>query len=68
MFWHIGGFDPARYTTDDQHELLAGGTLPSHLPSNHSPHFAPDPVLALPAAIAAMVTAARAELAMDSPA
>ncbi|WP_063056985.1 amidohydrolase [Nocardia salmonicida] len=65
VFWHIGGFDPARYTADDQHQLLAEGTLPSHLPSNHSPHFAPDPALALPAAIAAMVTAARAELAAD---
>ena len=53
VFWHIGGFDPARYTIDDRNHLLAEGTLPAHLPGNHSPHCAPDPVPALPAKRAA---------------
>ncbi|GAB0103677.1 M20 family metallopeptidase [Nocardia sp. JMUB6875] len=62
VFWHIGGIDPARFTEEDQIHMLTEGALPERFPSNHSPHFAPDPALALPAAITTMVTAARAEL------
>ncbi|MFE3795844.1 amidohydrolase [Nocardia tengchongensis] len=62
VFWHIGGIDPARFTDEDGHYMLAEGALPPRFPSNHSPHFAPDPTQALPAAIATMLTAARAEL------
>ncbi|MEC3956770.1 amidohydrolase [Nocardia sp. CDC153] len=62
VFWHIGGIDPARFTEEDQLHMLTEGALPERFPSNHSPHFAPDPVQALPAAITTMLTAARAEL------
>ncbi|WP_040813261.1 amidohydrolase [Nocardia concava] len=62
VFWHIGGIDPARFTEADQIHMLTEGALPEHFPSNHSPHFAPDPAQALPTAITTMLTAARAEL------
>ncbi|WP_406236789.1 amidohydrolase [Nocardia sp. NBC_01009] len=62
VFWHIGGADPSRFTSEDQELLLTEGSLPSRMPVNHSPRFAPDPRHALPAAVAALVTAARAEL------
>ncbi|MEU1431909.1 amidohydrolase [Nocardia sp. NPDC005746] len=62
VFWHIGGMDPARFTQDDLHYMLTESALPPHYPSNHSPHFAPDPAQALPAAITTMLTAARSEL------
>ncbi|MFQ6332102.1 amidohydrolase [Nocardia sp. CWNU-33] len=64
VFWHIGGIDPSRYTPEDQQQILEAGSLPSRLPTNHSPHFAPDPRLALPPMVAALVTAARSELAV----
>ncbi|MCU1642707.1 MAG: amidohydrolase [Nocardia sp.] len=63
VFWHIGGIDWVRFTEEDQHIMLTEHTIPPRFPSNHSPRFAPDPAQALPAAITAMVTAARAELA-----
>ncbi|MEV6774138.1 amidohydrolase [Nocardia sp. NPDC051030] len=61
VFWHIGGMSLTSFTESDQSYMLTEAALPPHLPSNHSPHFAPDPLQALPAAITAMVTAARAE-------
>lgn len=66
VFWHIGGIDFARFTPEDQTLMLAESTIPPRFPSNHSPRFAPDPEQTLPAAITAMVTAARAELAPAS--
>ncbi|WP_067701635.1 amidohydrolase [Nocardia jejuensis] len=65
VFWHIGGIDLATFTEADQQQMLAEGSLPAHLPSNHSPLFAPEPGQTVPAAIAAMVAAARAELARE---
>ncbi|MFE7802542.1 amidohydrolase [Nocardia sp. NPDC057440] len=62
VFWHIGGVDPSRFTSEDQELLLGEGRLPSRMPANHSPRFAPDPGKSLPPAVAALMAAARAEL------
>jgi hippurate hydrolase len=62
VFWNIGGFGPDRFGPDDAAYMLAEGTVPPHFPVNHSSRFAPDPAVTLPAAIAAMGAAVRAEL------
>ncbi|WP_433678097.1 amidohydrolase [Nocardia sp. CA-119907] len=62
VFWHIGGVDPGRFTAEDRQLLLDAGRLPSRLPANHSPRFAPDAGRSLPPAVAALVAAARSEL------
>ncbi|MGV9610896.1 amidohydrolase [Nocardia xishanensis] len=63
VFWHIGGADPSGFTPADHELLLSEGRLPSRMPTNHSPRFAPAPGEALAPAVAALVVAARAELA-----
>ncbi|MGW5452858.1 amidohydrolase [Nocardia sp. NPDC003979] len=62
VFWHVGGFAAERFSADDAAYMLDEGTLPARFPMNHSSRFAPDPAVALPAAITAMVAAVRAEL------
>ncbi|SUA72755.1 Uncharacterized hydrolase YxeP [Nocardia otitidiscaviarum] len=66
VFWHIGGYPLDRFSEEDRAVMLADHTLPANIPANHSPHFAPDPEQTLPAATAAMVTAARTELAVKA--
>ncbi|WP_306359996.1 amidohydrolase [Nocardia sp. CC227C] len=66
VFWHIGGYPLDRFSESDRAVMLADHTLPEHIPANHSPHFAPDPQRTLPAATAAMVAAARTELAVEA--
>lgn len=57
VFWHWGGTDPAAFSDDDL-AGLRGGKLPDHVPTNHSPRFAPAPEPTLTAGITAMVAAA----------
>ncbi|MCD1570694.1 amidohydrolase [Agromyces mediolanus] len=54
VYWFLGGADPALFGAG-----LADGRLPEHLPSNHSPEFAPLPQPTLTVGVAALVTAAK---------
>ncbi|GAA2454152.1 amidohydrolase [Agromyces soli] len=54
VYWFLGGADPALFGAG-----LAEGRLPEHLPSNHSPEFAPLPQPTLTVGVAALVTAAK---------
>ncbi|MFD3461046.1 amidohydrolase [Nocardia fluminea] len=62
VFWNVGGFGADQFGPTEAAYMLAEGTLPPYLPVNHSSRFAPDPAVALPAAITAMSAAVRAEL------
>ncbi|MEU4319613.1 amidohydrolase [Nocardia fluminea] len=62
VFWNVGGFGADQFGPTEAAYMLAEGTLPPYLPANHSSRFAPDPAVALPAAITAMSAAVRAEL------
>ncbi len=54
VFWFWGGVDPARYAA-----ALAGGTLDSDIPTNHSPFFAPEIHPTIEVGVTALSAAAR---------
>ncbi|WP_051218462.1 amidohydrolase [Nocardioides insulae] len=51
VFWHFGGVPAQRFGTDGLTALAQGGGLPEGVYANHSPFFAPDPEVAVPAGI-----------------
>ncbi|WP_182526525.1 amidohydrolase [Nocardioides dongkuii] len=53
-FWLLGAADPSLFTAGD----LSGPAL-QHVPSNHSPAYAPAVEIALPMGVGALVTAAK---------
>ena len=57
-YWLLGCADPSLFTTGD----MTDPALRS-VPSNHSPHFAPDLEATLPVGVSALVIAARTWLA-----
>ncbi|MFC9929166.1 amidohydrolase [Streptomyces sp. NPDC127190] len=67
VFWHFGGADPALYTGVSLTGLLENG-LPSHIPSNHSPHFAPLPRPAIQTGVTTLLAAAAHWLCPAAPA
>jgi amidohydrolase len=54
VFWFWGGVDPATFAA-----AVAGGTLDSDVPTNHSPYFAPEIHPTIEVGVAAMAAAAR---------
>lgn len=54
VYWLLGGADPALFEG-----VTVTGALPAHVPSNHSPYFAPVPDPTLRVGITALTTAAR---------
>ncbi|WP_341974307.1 amidohydrolase [Microbacterium sp. LWO13-1.2] len=58
VFWHWGGTDPGRYSSNDLVTLMTEARFPAHIPMNHSPEYLPDLEWALPAGIRSMTAAA----------
>ncbi|MFF1571569.1 amidohydrolase [Leifsonia sp. NPDC058292] len=58
VYWMLGGGDPATVAA-----ALAAGTMEAHIPSNHSPHFAPLAQPTIDTGVRALVVAAREWLA-----
>ncbi|MGM7667720.1 amidohydrolase [Microbacterium sp. A93] len=58
VFWFWGGLDPATYAA-----AVAGGTVDSDIPTNHSPFFAPEIHPTIEIGVTAMSTAVREFLA-----
>ncbi|MGV9675168.1 amidohydrolase [Nocardia sp. NPDC003482] len=52
-YWFFGGVDPQHFLN-----ALSAGTVEQDIPSNHSPHFAPEPEPTIDTGVRAMVTAA----------
>ncbi|RFA15598.1 amidohydrolase [Subtercola boreus] len=54
VYWILGGANTQQYLA-----AASAGTLDRDIPSNHSPHFAPEPQPTLDRGVAALVTASR---------
>lgn len=55
VFWLLGGTDPTAFG-----DAYSGGRTPDHIPTNHSPTYAPTPRPTLRIGVDALVEAARA--------
>ncbi|MER7012247.1 amidohydrolase [Saccharopolyspora sp. NPDC000359] len=65
VYWLFGGLDHAAFDGLDQAALLENG-VPSHIPSNHSPLFAPAPDPTIELGVRYLLTAAAPWLAVRS--